>query len=157
MVESWADWPSVLPPRTTHVTLFSDVADLALPAGHRFAHRGAVDLAEVDDVPWIGWTSGSDCHEWLVQVLRTQKIKSRVSCTVGSYATQLALVAGNAGAALVPRLACGPLPDGVRILTTRPALNRTILAVCRAGEESHGAVRVALEALRDASARFTTR
>lgn len=108
-------------------------------------------------MPWIGWTSGSDCHEWLVQVLRTQKIKSRVSCTVGSYATQLALVAGNAGAALVPRLACGPLPDGVRILTTRPALNRTILAVCRAGEESHGAVRVALEALRDASARFTTR
>ena len=44
--------------------------------------------------------------------------------------------------------------NGVRILTTRPVLTRTIYAICRAGEEDHGAVRACLDALRTASARF---
>ncbi|MFD2488932.1 LysR family transcriptional regulator [Amycolatopsis jiangsuensis] len=157
VVESWADLPATVPPSAAHVTLFSDVADLALPAGHRLAHRRVVDLAEVDDIPWIAWTAGTGCHEWLVHVLRAQEVEPRISCTVGGYATQLALVAGNAGAALVPRLARGPVPEGVHIAATRPALNRTIIAVCRAGEESLGGVRAALDALREASALFTAR
>ncbi len=65
VLESWNDRPTVIPPSTTRVALLSDVADLALPAGHRLAHRKAVDLSEVDDLPWIGWTAGSGCHEWL--------------------------------------------------------------------------------------------
>ncbi|KDN24257.1 LysR family transcriptional regulator [Amycolatopsis rifamycinica] len=154
VLESWNDRPTVIPPSTTRIALFSDVADLALPAGHRLAHRKAVDLSEVDDVPWIGWSAGSGCYEWLVQVLRKQRLEPRISCAVGGYPTQLALVAGNVGAALVPRLARDRLPDGVRILTTRPALTRTIYAICRAGEEGSGAVRACLEALRGASARF---
>jgi DNA-binding transcriptional LysR family regulator len=154
VLESWADRPTVLPPGTTQITLFSDVADLVLPAGHRLAHRRAVDLAEVDDVAWIGWTAGSGCYDWLVQVLRKQGLDPRISCTVGGYPTQLALVAGNAGAALVPRLARESVPEGARVLTTRPALVRTILAVCRAGEEDHSGVRTALDALRAASAGF---
>ncbi|WP_425388750.1 LysR family transcriptional regulator [Amycolatopsis jejuensis] len=157
VVESWADRPTVVPPGTTQVTLFSDVADLVLPAGHRLAHRRSVDLAEVDDVSWISWTPGPGCYEWMVQVLRTQELEPRIRCTVGSYATQMALVAGNVGAALIPRLARGPLPDGVRVLATRPVLDRTILAVCRAGEEPHGGVRAALDALRDASAGYVAR
>ncbi|MDT8915251.1 LysR family transcriptional regulator [Amycolatopsis sp. PS_44_ISF1] len=154
VMESWADRPTVLPPGVTGVTLFSDVADLALPAGHRLAHRRAVDLAEVADLPWIAWTAGTGCYEWLRQVLREQGLDPRISCTVGGYPTQLALVAGNAGAALVPRLARESVPEGVRLLTTRPTLSRTILAVCRTGEEERGAVRAALDVLRDASARF---
>jgi DNA-binding transcriptional LysR family regulator len=154
VVESWADRPTAIPPSATATTLFADVADLALPAEHRLARRRAVDLSEVDDLPWIGWTAGSGCHEWLVQVLRKQGLEPRISCTVGGYPTQLALVAGNVGAALVPRLARDRLPDGVRILTTRPALTRTIHAICRAGEEDTGAVRACLDALRQASTRF---
>jgi DNA-binding transcriptional LysR family regulator len=154
VLESWADRPTVLSPETTRIALFSDVADLALPAGHRLAHRKAVDLSEVDDLPWIAWSAGSGCHDWLIQVLRKQGLDPRISCTVGGYPTQLALVAGNVGAALVPRLARQPPPDGVHILTTRPALTRTIYAICRAGEEDHGAVRACLDALREASARF---
>ncbi|MFI5606987.1 LysR substrate-binding domain-containing protein [Amycolatopsis sp. NPDC051903] len=154
VAESWADRPTVLPPTVSAITLFSDVADLVLPAGHRLAHRRTVDLAEVDDVPWIAWTAGSGCYEWLVHVLRAQQLEPKISCTVGGYPTQLALVAGNAGAALVPRLARGAPPAGVRILTTRPALSRTIIAICRAGEEQQRGVQAALDALRAASARF---
>ncbi|MEU7785650.1 LysR family transcriptional regulator [Amycolatopsis sp. NPDC049159] len=154
VVESWADRPTEIPPSATGIPLFADVADLALPAGHRLAHRKAVDLGELDDVAWIAWSAGSGCYEWLTQVLREQRLEPRISCTVGSYPTQLALVAGGIGAALVPRLARDRLPDGVRILTTRPALDRTIFAICRAGEENVGAVRACLDALRAASARF---
>ncbi|MBN9742344.1 LysR family transcriptional regulator [Amycolatopsis sp. A1MSW2902] len=155
--ESWADRPTVVPAGITQVTLFSDVADLALPAGHRLAHRRTVDLSEVDDVSWISWTGRSGCYEWLVHVLRSQDLEPRISCTIGSYVTQLALVAGNVGAALVPRLARGPVPDGVRMLATRPVLNRTIIAACRSGEEAHGGVRAALEALGEASAAYVNR
>ncbi|WP_020660089.1 LysR substrate-binding domain-containing protein [Amycolatopsis benzoatilytica] len=154
--ESWAARPAVVPPGLAQVTLFTDVADLALPAGHRLAHRRTVDLSEVDDVSWISWTGRSGCYEWLMQVLRSQDLEPRIRCTVGSYLTQLALVAGNVGAALIPRLARGQVPDGVRMLATRPVLNRTIVAACRAGEESHGGVRAALDALRDASARYVS-
>jgi len=154
VLESWTDHPTVIPPSAARIALFSDVADLALPSGHRLAHRKTVDLSEVDDLPWIGWSAGSNCHEWLVRVLRKQRLEPRISCAVGGYPTQLALVAGNIGAALVPRLARDRLPEGVRILTTRPALSRTIYAACRAGEEDRGAVRACLDALRAASARF---
>ena len=152
--ESWEARPTVVPPGLTQVTLFTDVADLALPAGHRLAHRRTVDLSEVDDISWISWTGRSGCYEWLVHVLRAQELEPRIRCTVGSYQTQLALVAGNVGAALVPRLARGQVPDGVRMAATRPVLNRTIVAACRAGEEAHGGIRAALDALRDASAAY---
>jgi len=152
--ESWAARPTVVPSGLTQVALFSDVADLALPAGHRLAHRRTVDLSEVDDISWISWTGRSGCYEWLMHVLRSQGLEPRIRCTVGSYATQLALVAGNVGAALIPRLARGEAPEGVRMIATRPVLNRTIIAACRAGEEAHGGVRAALDALRDASARY---
>jgi len=154
VLESWQDRPTAIPATAARIELFSDVADLALPAGHRLAHRKSVELTEVDDLPWIGWSAGSGCYDWLVQVLRKEGLEPKISCTVGGYPTQLALVAGNVGAALVPRLARESVPDAVRILTTRPALTRTIHAICRVGEQEHGAIRACFDALRLASARF---
>jgi DNA-binding transcriptional LysR family regulator len=130
------------------------VADLALPASHRLAHRKAVDLAEVDDLPWIAWSAGSGCHDWLAHVLRQQGVDGRIACAIGSYPTQLALVAGNVGAAVVPRLGRDSVPEGVRILTTRPALNRTIYAINRAEDDDRGAIRACVDALTSAAARF---
>ncbi len=150
VIESWDDLPTTFPDSTARAALFSDIADLALPVSHRLAHRKVVDLSEVDDIPWVGWTAGSGCHEWLLQVLRGQGMRPQVSCTVAGYPTQLALVAGNLVAALVPRLAREVVPDGVRILATRPVLRRTIYAVWRADAE-HGAIRACVDALRAAS------
>ncbi|MEC3981317.1 LysR family transcriptional regulator [Amycolatopsis sp. H20-H5] len=152
VLESWEDRPTVVPASAAKIALLSDVADLALPAGHRLAHRKVVDLPEVDDLPWIGWSAGSGCYDWLVQVLRAQRMEPKITCTVGGYPTQLALVAGNVGAALVPRLARESVPDGVRIVATRPSLTRTIYAICRAEDEERGAVRACLDALRSAAA-----
>ncbi|GAA1345865.1 LysR family transcriptional regulator [Saccharothrix algeriensis] len=154
VLESWEHRPTTVPPSTSRTTLLSDVADLALPASHRLAHRKAVDLAEVDDIPWIAWSAGSGCHAWLTHVLRQQGTGTRITCTVGSYPTQLALVAGNVGAAVIPRLGRDSVPDGVRILTTRPALNRTIYAINRAEDDDRGAIRACVDALASAATRF---
>ncbi|MEU4804083.1 LysR substrate-binding domain-containing protein [Actinosynnema sp. NPDC023587] len=154
VVESWEHRPVVVPPTVSRTILLHDVADLVLPASHRLAHRKAVDLAEVDDIPWIGWSAGSGCHDWLVLVLRQHGNHGRISCTVGSYPTQLALVAANVGAAVVPRLGRDSVPDGVRVVTTRPALNRTIYAINRAEDDDRGAIRACVDALAAASARF---
>ncbi|RKT54915.1 DNA-binding transcriptional LysR family regulator [Saccharothrix australiensis] len=154
VLESWEHRPTTVPPTTSRTTLLSDVADLVLPASHRLAHRKVVDLAEVDDIPWIAWSAGSGCHDWLVRVLRQQGVDARISCAVGSYPTQMALVAGNVGAAVVPRLGRDPVPEGVRVLATRPALNRTIHAINRAEDDERGAIRACVDALVAASARF---
>ncbi|PSL51682.1 DNA-binding transcriptional LysR family regulator [Saccharothrix carnea] len=154
ILESWEHRPTTVPPSTSRTTLLSDVADVAVPASHRLAHRKVVDLTEVDDIPWIAWSAGSSCHAWLTHVLRQQGMAGRISCTVGSYPTQLALVAGNVGAAAVPRLGRDAVPEGVRFLTTRPALNRTIYAINRAEDDDRGAIRACVDALTAEAARF---
>ncbi len=154
VLESWEHRPTVVPPSTSRTTLLHDVADLALPASHRLAHRKTVDLAEVDGISWIAWSVGSGCYQWMQQVLRQHGNHDRISSTVGSFPTQLALVAGNVGAAFVPRLGRDSIPDNVRILTTRPPLNRTIYAINRAEDDDRGAIRACVDALTSASARF---
>ena len=154
VLESWEHRPTAVPTSTTRTTLLSDVADLALPTSHRLAHRKVVDLAEVDDLPWIAWSAGSSCHAWLTHVLRQEGVGTRISCAVGSYPTQLALVAGNVGVAAVPRLGRDSVPEGVRFLATRPALNRTIYAVNRAEDDDRGAIRACVDALIAAATRF---
>ncbi|MEJ2856082.1 MULTISPECIES: LysR substrate-binding domain-containing protein [unclassified Saccharothrix] len=154
VLESWEHRPVAVPATTSRTTLLHDVADLVLPASHRLAHRKTVDLAEVDDVPWIGWSAGSGCLDWLTHVLRRHGVNARISCTIGNYPTQLALVAGNVGAAVVPRLGRDSVPDGVRVVATRPALNRTIYAVTRSEDDQRGAIRACVDALTVASERF---
>mgnify|MGYP006195213993 CR=1 FL=1 len=110
--------------------------------------------AVVDPLPWIAWSAGSSCHDWLTHVLRQEGVGTRISCTVGSYPTQLALVAGNVGAAAIPRLGRDSVPDGVRFVTTRPALNRTIYAINRTEDDDRGAIRACVDALVAAATRF---
>lgn len=154
VLESWEHRPVAVPATLSRTTLLHDVADLVLPASHRLAHRKSVDLAEVDDIPWIGWSAGSGCFDWLAHVLRRHGVDARISCTIGNYPTQLALVAGNVGAAVVPRLGRDSVPDGVRVIATRPALNRTIYAVTRSEDDERGAIRACVDALTVASERF---
>ncbi|MEU4746319.1 LysR substrate-binding domain-containing protein, partial [Actinosynnema sp. NPDC023658] len=154
VLESWEHRPVALPPTTSRTTLLHDVADLVLPSSHRLAHRKVVDLAEVDDIGWIGWSTGSGCLDWLTHVLRRHGVDARITCTIGNYPTQLALVAGNVGAAVVPRLGRDSVPDGVRVVATRPALNRTIHVVTRSEDDDRGSIRACVDALTAASEPF---
>lgn len=150
IIESWDNLPTSMPASTSRKPLLSDYADLAIPSTHRLAHRKLVDLSEVNDIPWVGWSVGSATYHWLTQTLRSQGLEPTISCTVAGYVTQLALVAGNLVAALVPRLARGAVPAGVSIVAIRPALHRTIYAVWRTGSASR-AVQATVDVLQAVS------
>lgn len=133
VVENWDTLATELPAGVQSEPLVSDVADVALSAHHPLAERDGLDLDELSDTSWAAWTQGSRSYHWLVQTLRQQNVEPRVRCTVDGYPTQLSLVAAGLVAAFLPRLGRSPLPEGVRVVATRPVLGRTIHAVRRTG------------------------
>lgn len=145
VVESWDNMPTPLPAGVRHQLLAEDMADVALSVRHPLAGRAQIDLHELAGTPWASWTSGSATHDWLVQTLRARELEPRIICTVAEYPGQLALVAANLVAALVPRLGRQP-PAGVRMIATRPVIRRRILAVWRTDRE-RPAVRTGLAAV----------
>jgi len=133
--DSWEHLPTRIPRSVTRTELLEDVADLALPKAHRLARRKVVELREVTGIDWVAWTEHSTCYEWLIQTLRSQGLDPAISCAVGSFSTQLSLVAAGLVAGLIPRLGRERAPDDVVMIPVRPALKRTISALWRTDAE----------------------
>lgn len=154
MVNDWDSDPMAPINGVTKTPLADDVYDLVLPAAHRLAGRPAVNLAEMDGEPWIGWTKDSICNRWLTRTLRGLGIEPTIAHTVEDHHTQMTLVAAGLGAAMLPRIG-RPIPnDDVRIVELRPSPARHIWAISRTGATRRPAVRAVLGALRDAGAGF---
>ena len=155
LVESWDGSPAPAPSGTSRTVLCDDVVDLALPAGHRAAAGDPdvpVDLGTLDDVDWVADRPPNRTHRWLVATLRAVNVEPRITCTVCGFGMHIELVAGAGVAALVPRLARPPLPEGVVVRPTRPHLTRTIDAVWVTDRETPG-VRAAIATLREVASR----
>ncbi|WP_216216429.1 LysR family transcriptional regulator [Amycolatopsis aidingensis] len=150
IAQDWSPTPLTLPANLTRTRLFDDHADLALPSGHPLAGRDVVELDEIACESWISWPHGSICHEWLIRTLRHSGVQPRIAHTAAEHPTQLALVARGHGIGIVPRLGRDPVPDGVRLVPTRPALVRHIYAVWRTGATRRPSITAALRALADA-------
>lgn len=153
VVESWDTLPTPIPATVSRLLLASDVIDLALPAGHPLARRRSVDLAELRGMRWAAWTAGGTCERQLLQTLREHGADPVIVCNVADYPTQLAFVAADLAAALIPRLGRDPIPGGVRMVATRPVVRRTIYAAWRT-DADRPAVRACVEALRAVAERL---
>ena len=151
VVDDWFNAPLAVPDTVAREPLCDDVADIALPVDHPLATEEAVALDALHDQPWITWPPGSICHDWLLHTLRGRGIEPLVAHTAMEHATQLALVAADLGAAVIPRLGRGPVPDGVRIVPVEPALTRRVSAISRRDAARRPAIRAAVEALRGAA------
>ncbi|MDP8960885.1 MAG: LysR substrate-binding domain-containing protein [Actinomycetota bacterium] len=101
-------------------------ADVALPADHPRSDRASIDLTELEGQACISWPRGSFCHDWLTHYRRRSGMEPHIAHTAMEHATQLALVAAGLGAAVVPRLDRGPVPDGVVMVAVDPPLTRTV-------------------------------
>jgi hypothetical protein len=110
-----------------------------------------VALAEVDDVDWVADGSDTRAGRWLLHTLRSLGLEPRVTCQVRGFGMHIELVAGIGVAALVPRLARPPLPDGVVAVTTEPHLRRSIDAVWRT-DRGTAAVHAAVDGFRAVAA-----
>lgn len=150
IVNDWDTEPLAPIDGIVKTPLVDDVFDLVLPARHRLAGRDAVNLAEMDGEPWIGWTKGSICNLWLMRTVRGLGIEPWIAHTVEDHHTQMTLVAAGLGAAMLPRIGRPvPTPD-VRIVALRPSLARHIFALNRTGASRRPTVRTVVGALRTA-------
>ncbi|MEM1205084.1 MAG: LysR family transcriptional regulator [Acidobacteriota bacterium] len=154
VVVAWANAPLEVQDHLAREVLFTDSADLALPAGHPLATRASVHLEDLQDQVWISWPRGSICHDWLVLTLRGLGFEPHIAHTALEHATQVALVDAGLGAAVLPRLGRGPMPEGVRIVPVAPALERQVFAVWRKDASRRPAIAALAEALRHQGKRY---
>lgn len=151
VVLDWYNKPLPMPDGLVKASIVDDTADVAMPATHRLAHRGEVDLEDFADDDWVTWGESEFCHEWLMHTLRSKGVEPRVSHRAEEHSTQLALVAAGLGVCVAPRLGRGPLPDGVRAVPVRQPVSRHIYAVWRADADRRPSIRAAVRALKSAA------
>ncbi|MBB6121424.1 LysR family transcriptional regulator [Nocardiopsis algeriensis] len=156
VVIDWVGSPLTLPGGMSRAPLMEDVGDIALPADHPLAHREILELDEVLDLPWISWTKGSVCDDWLHGTIRARGGEPVVVHNIEEHQTKLALIAAGIGAAVLPRLGRGRLPEGVRVVPVQPALVRQVYAFWRTEASRRPAVRATVRALREAAAAHDT-
>ena len=147
VINDWENAPIALPEGVTKAPLFDDVADIALPPGHRLAKAKAVKLSELSSDAWIVWPSGCMCHDFLMHTLRKEGREPKVSHTAGEFQTQLALVAAGLGCCVLPRLGRAEVPKGVSVLPSQPALRRHVYAAWRTHSTRRTVIQAAVEQL----------
>ncbi|WP_084779494.1 LysR substrate-binding domain-containing protein [Planobispora rosea] len=157
VIQDWMNRPMAIPDGLSRVTLFDDVADVILPAGHPLAERPEIELSELAGERWISGSPGTVCHDWLVYTLRAAEVEPDITCMADEYPTQLALVAAGQGCAIIPRLGRVSFPEGVRAVAVRPRPIRRIYVVWRADAARRPAIRAAVDALKAVSAGFQAR
>ncbi|WP_017579800.1 LysR family transcriptional regulator [Nocardiopsis valliformis] len=155
LVVDWMGAPLELPQGMTRASLMEDIGDIALPADHPLAHREILELDEILDLPWISWTRGSICDDWLNAIIRGRGAEPEIIHAAEEHQTKLALIAAGIGAAVMPRLGRGPLPEGVRVVPVQPALVRQVYVFWRTDASRRPAIRAVVRALREAAATYT--
>ncbi|MEU9141665.1 LysR family transcriptional regulator [Streptomyces sp. NPDC048404] len=152
VVLDWYNKPMPLPDGLVKASILDDPADVAMPAGHRLAGRGEVDLGDFADDEWITWAEGEFCHEWLMFTLRSQGVEPRIGHRAGETHTQLGLVAAGLGVCVAPLLGRRPMPEGVVTVPVRQRVRRHVYVVWRADADRRPSIRAAVDALRKAGA-----
>jgi DNA-binding transcriptional LysR family regulator len=145
IINDWQNAPIALPEGLTKAPLFDDVADIALPPGHRLAKAKTIKLSDLSGEKWIAWPSGSICHDFLVHTLRKSGHEPKIAHTAGEYETQLALVAAGLGCCVLPRLGRGAVPKSVTVVQSEPALRRHVYAAWRTHSTRRNVIRTAVE------------
>jgi DNA-binding transcriptional LysR family regulator len=110
--------------------LLADPIRVLLPASHRAARAGAVDLRELRDDVWITSTRRSSCHPFVVRACRAAGFEPKIGFESDDHGVWQGLVAANAAVALAPDLASSSLRDGIaaRPVAKRPLARRIFAA-----------------------------
>lgn len=140
IAQDWFNAPLSMPDGVSRLDLFDDIADLALPVGHRLAGRGRVTLDDLRGEAWITWPSGTICRGWLMHTYRSMGVEPLIAHTAAEHATQLALVAAGLGPAVIPRLGRGEVPPGACIVEVEPTLRRHVFVAWRTNSARHSNV-----------------
>lgn len=138
--------------RLVAVTVALEPLDVAVPAAHRLAGRGALVPADLAGESWIGVPIGFPFDTVRIAIENHGGAELRVVQRVRDNRVVEALVAAGVGCALLPRFTTRPRPDLVTLPLTDVRAVRSIVALGRPDRVERAAVRVALEALRQVGA-----
>lgn len=132
IVHDWNTVPLRLGPALESLALFTDRADVLLPAGHPLADERAIDASRLVAERWVSTHAGSICDDWLTQMLAMHGGHADVRFRDGSFGTHVALVEQGLAAALLPRLGRELLPQTVRAVeVVNPTPERRVHSLWR--------------------------
>lgn len=140
------------PPGIRVVHLVDDSYLAVLPTGHPLAGKKALDLADLADEPWIGSEPPGPCLDPILNACAAAGFSPDFAAKSEDHATAQGLVAAGLGIALIPRLGLNTRhPDVAIRAVRRPEPVRTIYAAVRESTLTQPAVRILLDALKDAA------
>ena len=93
--------------------LIEDDLRIAVPAGHRLAHRPRVAVAELRDETWIAGRGGRGEPQFGAWPTLAEP---RIGHAVRNWTTRLGMVAAGLGIALLPGVAARSVPVGVAVV-----------------------------------------
>jgi DNA-binding transcriptional LysR family regulator len=139
----------VAPPGFRSRRLMDEPYCALVPADHRLAERGTIELAELADERWIAHDSDD---AWCVINLKRACVAAgfspNYSVRTANHTTAIAFVAVGIGVAVMPRLCTVSLPAGVVALeVTNPTPKRTVHLMVRRAVEHTPAVRLVVNGL----------
>ncbi|MFG2053732.1 LysR family transcriptional regulator [Micromonospora sp. NPDC048930] len=135
--------PTSPDPALDSTPLLEETVHLAVPSTLE-----ARTLADVRDADWILGSPGTLCHAVALHACQLAGYPPTVRHHADDFTAMLALVAAGQGVALVPDLAVGQPPDGVRLVPLD--LRRRTRIAYRKGAGDHPAVAACVAALRAA-------
>jgi len=148
IVHRWGGVALAMPDPLVATPLFTDVADVILPRGHRLADRDELRPEDLADEPWVATFDSTICRQWLRRLFDGVSGAPRIVHESMEFENHLALARAGLAVALVPRLGRGDLGDDVvAIPTTGPASTRDVLAVHRRTQADSPALRAVLDAV----------
>ncbi|MFE9688966.1 LysR family transcriptional regulator [Micromonospora sp. NPDC005806] len=136
--------PTAPDPALDSTPLLEEMVFLAVPST-----AAAENLAGVRDADWILGSPGTLCHTVALHACQLAGFPPAVRHHADDFTAMLALVAAGQGVALVPELAVGQLPEGVRLVPLD--LRRRTRIAYRKGAGDHPAVAACVAALRAAT------
>lgn len=149
----------VMMPEYTNATgftahhLLDDSYVAVVPAGHRFAGKEEIELADLADEPWIdndfarGW-----CRRNLLEACAAAGFSPTFHVEAHDYATALAFVDAGIGPTVLPELGTLNLPPGaVSVRIVRPTPMRSVYVTVADPVADTPPVRAAIDVLRKAA------
>jgi DNA-binding transcriptional LysR family regulator len=133
------------------VALLSEELLLATAASSAAAATGAgaAHLADHAHSEWVIPNADLTCGEMVTRACAAAGFRPHVVAQATDFSVQLELVAAGIGVALVPRLAAGAVPEGVRLLPVHPLVERHHFALTRRSADSDPGLRRIVETLKD--------
>src|SRR5689334_19348468 len=148
IVHDWQNTPLPLPESLSRAFIFSDVAEVLIPAANPLSRKEFLEPADLAGQRWMSQSEGSICFDWLVRTFRGAGIEPELAYKINEYDTQFALLAKGIGVALIPRLGRGEVPGNVRVVPLRPTPTRRLYAVWRTQASRRPAITAALDVIK---------